>query len=785
MRSIIFLTIFFLSILNQVFAQEYYYWAYNKKYPLELFSEKQYVVIQGNDKETIVRGLGVNEVLISEPKPIIISKTIKSSNLNSLSRKNLHWALVNNVIEKNKLQSSELIYAAPSFLVNGKEVNLSQYFYVKLKNEGDLGILEDMAIKNKVEIIGNDAYMPLWYILSCDKYSRGNALEMANYFYESGLFASAQPDLMEDMNINCANDALFNQQWHLNNTGQAGGTVGNDIRVCQAWDITTGCANVTVAVIDHGLEFNHPDFNNISPISFDTETGTAPSVVRGDHGVPVAGVIGASVNNNLGVAGVAPNAQLMSISNSLAAMPASRQNRAAGINFAWQNGADIINNSWSSSVSYQIIDDAIINATNFGRNGRGTLVIFASGNDNTGLSYPSNLPQVIAVGAINRNASRANFSNYGNGLDVVAPGVSISTTDRQGAMGYNQSAGAAGDYTTVDGTSFAAPQVAGIAALLLSVNPGLTVQQVRNIIESTTDKVGGYGYVLGQGEQPTLTWNNQMGYGRVNAFNALQAIVTGPEVICGSGTFSIQNPLPGTTVSWTSSNPGGLTINQNTGLAVRQNNFSGAVTVTATINSGCGNSVISRTVWVGTPQITNMRVNNMSYFTGMNVQLCPGNHWLNVTPVGGNPGNASWTVPSGIPHFVGTNTLDFTYPQNYSNSLTISVRASNACGQGANANFFLSKKTFGCTSSFSMVIYPNPAKDQFSVEMMAIDKNAMTEEVPVIESAVLLDKEGREIAMGTRVAGKITFEVSNLQKGIYFIHVVVDGELTREQIIIE
>lgn len=78
MRSIIFLTIFFLSILNQVFAQEYYYWAYDKKYPLELFSEKQYVVIQGNDKETIVRGLGVNEVLISEPKPIIISKTIKS-----------------------------------------------------------------------------------------------------------------------------------------------------------------------------------------------------------------------------------------------------------------------------------------------------------------------------------------------------------------------------------------------------------------------------------------------------------------------------------------------------------------------------------------------------------------------------------------------------------------------------------------------------------------------------------------------------------------------------------
>ncbi|MFD2035736.1 S8 family serine peptidase [Belliella marina] len=302
---------------------------------------------------------------------------------------------------------------------------------------------------------------------------------MANLFYELGYFESAEPDLMEEFLMGCTNDPLFAEQWHLNNTGQAGGTVGNDIRTCQAWNITTGCANVVVAVLDHGLEFNHPDFINISPISFDTENGTTPSVVRGDHGVPVAGVIGATQNNNLGVSGVSPEVQLMSISSSLVLAPLLSQRLANGINFAWQSGAAIINNSWgSNSIEQQgLINDAINNAVTQDRDGLGTIVVCITHNHSaSSIAFPSNNPQTIAVGAINRTQSRASFSNFGAGIDVVAPGVSISTTDRQGALGYNQTVGSNGDYTPVDGTSFAAPQVAGIAALILSVNPSLTQQ---------------------------------------------------------------------------------------------------------------------------------------------------------------------------------------------------------------------------------------------------------------------------------------------------------------------
>lgn len=264
--------------LNSAFSQEYYYWAYGRKYPLELYAEKHFVLTMNSDKELVAMGLGISKDEVLDLKQLTISKTIKNNRSDKSAGDNgLHWGFVNRSLTIEKIKSSEIIYAAPSFRVNGKEIGLSQFFYVKLKQEQDIELLEKLAEEKKVEIVGNDGFMPLWYILSCDKNSRGNALEMANLFYETGLFTSAQPDFMEDYGANCRNDTFFNQQWHLNNTGQSGGTVGNDIRICQAWDITMGCADVVVAVLDHGLEFNHPDFNNISPISFDTETGLAPS----------------------------------------------------------------------------------------------------------------------------------------------------------------------------------------------------------------------------------------------------------------------------------------------------------------------------------------------------------------------------------------------------------------------------------------------------------------------------------------------------------------------------
>jgi cell wall-associated protease len=778
-------TIILLSGLNCADAQEYYYWAYGKKYPLELYSEKQYVLVQGQNKLSITQGLGISDQNISNFRPIVISRTINRSRQNIPARDSLYWSFVNNPIDKSKIKSSDIIYAAPSFLVNGKVVSLSQYFYVKIKREQDLKLLDDLAKQNRVEIVGNDSFMPLWYILSCDKNSKGNALEMANLFYETGHFSSAQPDLMEDLNINCTNDPLFNQQWHLNNTGQSGGTIGNDIRICQAWNITMGCEDIIVAVLDHGLEFNHPDFVNISPISFDTETGTAPSIVRGNHGVAVAGVIGATENNNLGVVGVAPGIQLMSISNSLVATPLSRQNRAAGINFAWQNGADIINNSWGSSVVYQVIDDAIQNATTLGRNSLGTIVVFASGNgNNNSVEYPSNNPQVIAVGAINRTPTRASFSSYGSGLDVVAPGVSISTTDRQGTLGYNQTAGADGDYTSLDGTSFAAPQVAGIAALILSVNPGLTMQQVRNIIESTTDKAGNYSYTLGLGEQPALTWNNQMGYGRVNAFRALQEAlpINGPSLVCTRGTFTLQNQPNGTTVTWISSNSSGLSINPTTGVATRMNNFNGRITITASLNGGCAAVNVTRDVWVGRP---------FDFLvTGPNLVTASSYNNYSAVPWNGQPSfldqgvngitwsfpwtqtNSGWDCGGCIGQVVGVTAG--------TQSTIVSAQAQNTCGTTIrDFEVFVQQVNCppgGCEEPF--FVYPNPSSDELTITTNSTNTDSYSE-------ITLRDSYGTIVYFSRiKSQNQIKFSVKDFRNGIYYLSMTTKGTTIQRQIII-
>ena len=200
----------------------------------------------------------------------------------------------------------------------------------------------------------------------------------------------------------------------------------------------------------------------------------------------------------------------MSISNTLSGTPNSRMKRADGINWAWQNGADIISNSWGSGVQYQIIDDAINNALQYGRNGKGTLIVFATGNNYGAVSYPANSnTNILSVGAITSTGTRSPFSNYGSQLDVVAPGSNILST-----TWYNGT-------TSLDGTSMATPHVAGVAALILSVNPCLTAQQVRDIIEQTAQKVGGYSYTTTAG-RPNGTWNDQMGYGLVDAYAAVQ-----------------------------------------------------------------------------------------------------------------------------------------------------------------------------------------------------------------------------------------------------------------------
>lgn len=429
-------------------------------------------------------------------------------------------------------------YANP-FLIfkDGTLQGITDRFYVKLKCQADYSILEFEAKKNKFTIQAAYEYDPLLFFIQVDKLSSGNALQLANKMAETRKFAAAEPDFLLLLKKMIPNDTYLNYQWSLNNTGssiQYSGTPGADMNVFNAWNMTTGNASTKIAVIDEGVDLAHPDLVANMLGGYDGTglgSGGAPS---GDdaHGTNCAGIIAAVGNNSLGVAGVAYSSKIVPVRiayGSGSSWVTSNAWIGTSIDWAWNQGdADVLSNSWGGGSSSSLINDAIGRATTLGRGGLGSPVLFAAGNDNGPVSYPATLTNVISVTAMSMCNQRKSTtscdgetfwgSNYGTGTDVSAPGVKIYSTDISGASGYST-----GDYyATFNGTSSATPNTSGVMALILSVNPALTMTQARQILESTCDKVGGYTYSSGVSGQPNGTWSNDLGYGKINAYAAVQ-----------------------------------------------------------------------------------------------------------------------------------------------------------------------------------------------------------------------------------------------------------------------
>ena len=508
------------STLNFVDSDLFdYYWYQGKKIYLKQNATKQYVLFDA-EKEAVV----AKTVRMTDGNSYV-SKGFKLTCVKAMPKatktKSQKWCIVqnNNDNLRDLVKCSDIEYCAPFYenVDNGKEFGISHLFYVKLKRKDDKDLLVDFASKMRVEILGNNEYMPLWYTLSCDANTLGNSLQMANAFYESGLFENAEPDFMFNVGITSKltssfpNDTYFGNQWNLNGT--------NSINWKQAYSLSTG-ANVEIAIIDQGADYMHPDFNWKLIPAYDLRANSWYATdLYGTHGARCAGIICAQVNNNEGIAGVAPNSDVYMYAHPFDNNVNTDQELASGIAIASQS-SDVISCSWgSTSVPSNLITDAIhTNALLWGRNGKGVVVVFATGNDNGSINYPANSDEnILAVGAIGNNGRRANFSNYGTKLDVVAPGVNITTTNVLGSSipMYVSDFG---------GTSAAFPHVAGVAALILSVNPDLTSVGVIDIIEKTARKVGGYSYSKVSG-RPNGTWNNEMGYGLVDAYAAVQEAI--------------------------------------------------------------------------------------------------------------------------------------------------------------------------------------------------------------------------------------------------------------------
>lgn len=502
-----------------------------------------------------------------------IERTSKTMQNKEVFISEIEFSNVLKKIDYNKiiLQFSKevnVIKVMPTYTVSGQKLGNSNNFYVKLFKGEDRKKLIELAKKHSIQVLGYNEFMPLWFTLSCDKESSLSNVEAANLFYEMGLFESTEPELLYH-NLLLSNDHYFENQWGLKNTGQHCNANVSNVDICaeNAWSLTTGSSNIRVAIFDQGIKMDHPDLiNNIFGTGYDAEENTTPSFLRDFHGTPCAGIVGAQQNNTIGISGVTPNSKLISISINLN-WGNTPQQLANGFNWSWQNGADIISNSWGGYTPSSIIDDAIINTLSQGRNGKGTVVVFASGNENnTAIRYPGNSnPDILVVGAISPKGERKSYSScdneswgscYGTELDIVAPGVFIPTTTYTG--GYTQ---------TFNGTSSACPHVAGVAALVLSVNPNLTALQVRDIIESSAQKVGDYNYQTKAG-RPNGTWHEEVGYGLIDAFAAVQAA----QPCSGTTNLTNQTVTSNTTVNGCNVNVQNVNVQNNSKLTIDAQN---------------------------------------------------------------------------------------------------------------------------------------------------------------------------------------------------------------------
>ena len=355
---------------------------------------------------------------------------------------------------------------------------------------------------------------------------------------------------------------LFSHQWHLENRGKLNVehsdfelTANADAKVLQAWNFLGhyGNSNVKIAINDRGFDIYHPDFNAPNKIvdkySYWGQTPTLPQEYK--HGTPCAG-IAAAANNGTGTIGVAPNAKLMLWHGNSFIWSFFRQM----VDDCIAKGADILSLSWGQTRddSYyplnQNIADELTRLATKGRNGKGTIILVAAGNEGMyRLNFLATHPNVIAVGASTSRDTHAGYSNMGKELCVTAPGgtwpIIAPSPSWAGSHWYSpfmSSTGKFANYTHFQGTSAATPLVAGICALMLSANPNLTASEVKRILAHSADKIGH------ESEYDSRGYSVRYGFGRVNALKAVKMAASGkripPMPKKQSATTFVPKPIP-------------------------------------------------------------------------------------------------------------------------------------------------------------------------------------------------------------------------------------------------
>jgi subtilisin family serine protease len=736
-------------------------------------------------------------------------------------------------------KSPKVVSCQPMYKINtGLEMVLTDEVLVRFKPNTQKNKQGELLQRNGATVVKST---PTYQLIKVPK--GADALDIANQYQESGLVEFSHPNFIVEIEKHqqvIPNDPYFANQFTLNNTGQIFndghfGAADADIDAPEAWALTAG-GNVLVAVLDEGVSPNHPDLPNARQVrlngsNFGDGDPNDPSPTGNmNHGNSCAGVIAATQNNNEGIAGLCTNCRIMPIRIFNANGTGIPSNRLVdAIDFARMNGAAIISNSWGFNSDDPNLIPAIVSsiqtATTQGRGNLGCVVLFSAGNNavNNGfVHFPSNvnIPGVLTVGASDRDDLKSFYSPLGNinsprnqVLDISAPShraypfqingetFEAWSIDIPANAGYNPwpqfTAGttesvvppAIGEqlpnagvnfqsYTgRFGGTSHSCPVVAGVAALMLSANPSLTQQQVFDILTNTADRVGGYNYVNNR--------SNELGFGRVNACSAvIEAFRTGNSInglnyFCSSSTFALQNSPNPNRITWTSTIPTGLAVSS-TGVATRQNNFSGLVGVVGTVSAACGNFFIQRDVWVGNPPADN----NTLIWTGVR----------GTNPVTLNAGSTNqyqcdfvpyadsytWVLPRGFTAIGSTTTPSPFISINTSNQVgtfTLFCRANNGACVSWTRSLTINVVSSGGGGQQMRVAFPNPTNSSFSIKLKEEDSREQTE--------VSLFNKNMERVYFIRTEEKdISISTTNILPGLYYLTIAIGKDITQQQIVI-
>lgn len=461
----------------------------------------------------------------------------------------------NEVMERLREQDDLIQYCSHVFrrskdeAILTDEIGLDDKLFVKFTKPPDRENLKEIQEEYGLRAIWRFPEKPKGVVFELTQAATQNPLKISNDLRKLKICKEAEPCLIDVKSARMLpNDPGFDSQWHLLNTGQGGGLPGADCNAVEAWDYTWGDPDIVVALIDDGFDLAHPDFSAqgkvVAPYdASQRDTDPSPAEFNDNHGTSCAGVAVASRGGGLTV-GIAPDCRLMPIRH---AGKLGDFEEALAFYHAYINSADVISCSWGARDAYlnevwpmpsltQYVVDICVTG---GRNGRGIPIFFAAGNGDEPLELDgyANHPDVIAVAACTNEDEKAWYSDYGENVWITAPSdggtLGVTTTDRTGSAGYSLHS----DYTeSFGGTSSAAPLVAGVAALMLSKNPDLTVADVKEILKNTAVKIR-----QGNPQDREDSWGNTYndayngdghsivyGWGRVDAGAAVRAALSWP-----------------------------------------------------------------------------------------------------------------------------------------------------------------------------------------------------------------------------------------------------------------